>query len=324
VHEVLHRDRYRGVLVWNRTRKRDRDGSRRGSARDHAEWVRLDRPELRIVSEELWRAAHDQIARAAAASTFPPRVSRDPVYLLPGLARCVVCGGGMCVRTHGAGDRRRRYYACTSRFHRGISVCGNGLQFPMQELDRAVLERVTHLLSPDVVDDVLGGVRAHFERRQAIDPRTQLEAELADVEFEIERYLEAVRGAGEMAPLVRRLRDAEERRRRLQETLSAQPPAEALSRIDWLSRERAARQKLDTWRGLLGRHIVPSARPVLRELLEEPLQLTPFEDGKVRGYRFRARVKFGELLAGEVVPGMASPGGLEPPAYRLGGGRSIH
>ena len=54
VHEVLYRERYRGVIVWDQTRKRDRWGQAHRETRPKEEWVRVDAPELRIVDEDLW------------------------------------------------------------------------------------------------------------------------------------------------------------------------------------------------------------------------------------------------------------------------------
>jgi site-specific DNA recombinase len=64
---VLFRPLYRGEFVWNQTRKRNAWGEKRGSARPEAEWIRQPRPELRIVPEELWQAAHARIDQARQA-----------------------------------------------------------------------------------------------------------------------------------------------------------------------------------------------------------------------------------------------------------------
>jgi len=53
VYEVLHRPLYRGEVVWNKTRKRDAEGKTAVSSRPESEWLRLDRPDLRIVSDEV-------------------------------------------------------------------------------------------------------------------------------------------------------------------------------------------------------------------------------------------------------------------------------
>src|SRR5688572_16535850 len=58
VKEVLDRPLYRGEIVWNRTRKRDRWGQHRQSARPTGEWFKRTAPELRIISDDLWNSAH--------------------------------------------------------------------------------------------------------------------------------------------------------------------------------------------------------------------------------------------------------------------------
>ena len=60
---------------------------------------------------------------------------------------------------------------------------------------------------------------------------------------------------------------------------------------------------------------------MLKKLLDGPLLFTP-RDGY---YEFEGRTSFVKLVSTAGLPiSVASPGGLEPPAYRLGGGRSIH
>lgn len=54
VREMLHRELYRGVVIWNRSQKIVRGGTKKQRLRAADEWLRLDAPELRIVSEELW------------------------------------------------------------------------------------------------------------------------------------------------------------------------------------------------------------------------------------------------------------------------------
>lgn len=50
VREVLFRDTYRGVIVWNKTRKRDQFGRAKAQGRPPSEWMRIEAPQLRIVS----------------------------------------------------------------------------------------------------------------------------------------------------------------------------------------------------------------------------------------------------------------------------------
>src|SRR5262249_43779325 len=54
----------RGMVVWNRKQKRDRWGVKRYLDRPEEQWIERDAPELRIVPEALWQAAHRRLERA--------------------------------------------------------------------------------------------------------------------------------------------------------------------------------------------------------------------------------------------------------------------
>jgi hypothetical protein len=88
--------------------------------------------------------------------------------------------------------------------------------------------------------------------------------------------------------------------------------------------ERRLREKLTDWRVMLAADTA-NARLILDQLLVGRLVFTPAEDTGKPCYRMTGTFALGrtcsELLRSH---GMASPGGLEPPAPRLGGECSIH
>jgi DNA invertase Pin-like site-specific DNA recombinase len=61
VREVLHRELYRGVIAWNRTRKRDTWGKHQQTARPAADWIEVPAPHLAIVTPDAWQAAHGRL-----------------------------------------------------------------------------------------------------------------------------------------------------------------------------------------------------------------------------------------------------------------------
>jgi hypothetical protein len=107
VHEVLFRELYRGVITWNRSRKRNKWGQH--------QYERDTRGQRR------------------------PRLGRDSKYLLPGFGRCALCRAGLHVRTRSHGRRRAFFYACLGHYTRGPAVCPHVQQWPMEGLDREVL-----------------------------------------------------------------------------------------------------------------------------------------------------------------------------------------
>jgi hypothetical protein len=64
VREVLFRRAYRGEIVWAQTAKRDKWGQKRQRSTPEAEWIRRSAPELRIVTDAEWNAAHERLTAA--------------------------------------------------------------------------------------------------------------------------------------------------------------------------------------------------------------------------------------------------------------------
>jgi len=67
VREILYRELYRGIIVWNRIRKRDVWGLKRYLTRPERERVRLEVPKLRIIDDALWTAAYRRLEDARAS-----------------------------------------------------------------------------------------------------------------------------------------------------------------------------------------------------------------------------------------------------------------
>jgi hypothetical protein len=117
IREMLYRPLYRGQVVWNKTQKISRGGTKKQRHRPKAEWLSIDAPELRIVSDQLWDTVHARLERLAG--TFarsahggrllgrPSQGDGDSPYLLTGFASCAICAGaiGGVTQFHGTGLR---------------------------------------------------------------------------------------------------------------------------------------------------------------------------------------------------------------------------
>jgi site-specific DNA recombinase len=120
IREMLRRELYRGVIVWNRTRRIDRGGTRTKVDRPRAEWLTFDAPELRIIDEPLWTAVQARLeekqatyVRSAGGRLWGrPERSLDSPYLLTGFARCALCGGSFFVRRRTSRGHGRTTAAC--------------------------------------------------------------------------------------------------------------------------------------------------------------------------------------------------------------------
>src|SRR5438132_510959 len=171
--EILHRDLYRGVVVWNRSQKIVRRGTKAQRKRPASEWLRLPAEELRIVSPELWDAAHRRLA--GTRNTFTPRPGQPRArldlaspYLLSGLGRCALCGGSLIAMSRHHGRRRGFFYGCAYTSTRGPTVCRNHLHIPQETLERAVRDAVATALSPAVLEAAIDrAMELAEERREA-------------------------------------------------------------------------------------------------------------------------------------------------------------
>jgi DNA invertase Pin-like site-specific DNA recombinase len=71
VREVLFRDLYRGVITWNKSKKRNAWGQKYQTYRPENDWLQVPAPHLEIVSEAVWQAAHERVTAARAAAARP-------------------------------------------------------------------------------------------------------------------------------------------------------------------------------------------------------------------------------------------------------------
>jgi site-specific DNA recombinase len=314
VHEMLFRDLYRGVITWNQTRKRNQWGQRQQAPRAASEWLHVPAPQLRIVSDDLWQAAHRRLDAARAQyerdthGQRRPYRDRDSRYLLPGFGRCALCRGGLHVRSRSHGRRRAFFYACTSHYNRGPEVCSHVDQWPMDAIDREVLAAIAgDVLRPDLVEDVVATARQMFEAANRPKRGVDAKRELAGIEREQARLTEAIAVGGDVPILAERLRATEARRRELTAALQAQPAVVS----SWRDIERRVRQSLTDWRLLLLGDVA-QARQAFRQLLATPIAFTPFVERGRRGVRFEGRIGLEAIFGGEVVTKLASPTGFEP------------
>ena len=138
VRQVPIRPVFRGEILLNRTEKRNK-WRQQQRQRDESEWMRKAAEHMRIVSGDLWAAAHDRLRdtrsnylRATGGHLLERPVNGiESKYLLTDLAGCTVCNSSLTVRSRAHGRHRVFFYACTCHVWRGQRACSNGLHLPM-------------------------------------------------------------------------------------------------------------------------------------------------------------------------------------------------
>lgn len=311
---ILQRETYRGVLVWNQSAKRDRWGQQKRQKRAEAEWVRVPAPELRIVSDEQWEAAHARLSATRAnylRSTDGRLWGRPPAgtaakYLLTGLARCAFCGGGLEMRSRATTGKRRLYfYSCSSFYRRGKAICPNRIEIPMALADEAVIEALVGVvLTPDKLAAVAQRAveMARAERAASPDAEARVKEQLAEVELALQRLTAAIASGGDVPALVEAIRAQESRRKALERRLEELRRPVATFDPALEAKLRAAAGE---WREVLGRQ-VPVARQIVQKLLAEKITFKPEERDGQLGFRFEATGTLERLIAGMVPGGLAS------------------
>jgi site-specific DNA recombinase len=325
VREILFRERYRGRQIYGRTRRVDRDGrTRRSVPTPSNEWTVVEQPDLRIVTEEAWQAAHARLTTTrelyrksgrGALWGHPAAIAggHGSRYLLSGLLLCGQCGWGLHA-THRTSQRGapQRYYVCTAHRTRGETVCTNRYSAPMDALHAEVLATLRRkVLKPDLVRDV---VRRALEIRAARpaareERREALTSELTRLDAELRRYAEAIALGEPLPSILEAMRGREQRRHAIRAELDELGRKASRAPLTDVAVYREALRRLVGWTGLLARH--PSeARGVLQDLLCGRIVVKPVVVGGERWFDFRGEATLGGLFHGLIggVNGVVAPG----------------
>lgn len=122
---MLRNERYRGVFVWNRTQKRRNPETERKTSRrrPESEWRRVDVPEWKIVSDQVWDSVQRRFADVRRIGITRcgglARSQKSRKYLFGGLLRCGCCDSRMVI-VSGEGKRGYSKYGCPTNRYRGV------------------------------------------------------------------------------------------------------------------------------------------------------------------------------------------------------------
>lgn len=311
VRTILHRSLYTGHVVWGVRRKRNAWGESALTYRPAHEWVTRQDEALRIVSDDLWAAAHRRFAglrqafnvadvatSSGAGAEKPTRGRRrdaDSPYLLSGHVRCGVCGGAVGVVGGSRSSARGHVYGCLRKHKTGL--CANTVRLPLALVDDAVLTAVAgDVLRPQVVRDVIRRVVAALMTptpEPSADDRATARRALADVEQQMQHLTAAIAAGGSLPSLLAALTAAESRAAELRARLTVTP--EVAPVIDVAAMERDALAGLQQWRALLSRQVAQG-----RQFLREADVRLVFTPGIGRSFRFTGQLGLDRLVAGRV------------------------
>jgi site-specific DNA recombinase len=187
VKRALANEKYRGLLIWGKKTFERRPGTRQSVARavPREQWRTVEQPELRIVSEELWRrvAARRASVRGILPSTSGRTLMRGKnaalysPYLFSGFMKCGACGGAVVTVTAGHGSAR---YGCLRSWRNGTDACSNRQTIRAKVADAYLLAGLrAELASPSMLKSVTDALGAELNKRIDERPRLLAEAQAA-------------------------------------------------------------------------------------------------------------------------------------------------
>jgi site-specific DNA recombinase len=313
VRPILRRERYHGVLVYGVTKKTYRGGTKVRVKRSANEIIRVQRPELKIVPDDLWERVAERFRRN---SHKPWRVAagRKPKHLLSSLARCSKCGGPIHARKGKVGQLATKVYMC-GYFH-DRAACTNSLRRPVVEADAACIAWIkNNVLREEVVLEILKEVRQRISNQcDESDGQVEaLETQVAKLRKEIANLAEAVAlTGGSVEALAQKLSERQERISDMEARLKMLRVAPDVLKLEVRRLEGEVRHRIDHFRELLDRD-PEEARKVVEALLDGPATFTPIETPDGRRYKVAGRIATGALLQALPDPQRERPQGESNP-----------
>jgi DNA invertase Pin-like site-specific DNA recombinase len=190
IRAILYNERYAGVWRFKERQwvKVPGTNRRQPQARDAAEVMTMERPELRIIETSVWTEVQARLAAIHRSYTKRKReggiVRKPTTYLLSGILHCAQCGAPMSI----SAGSNAAYYRCQGNRTKG--TCPNRVSVREDVARRCVLRAIQeHMLSPDGV--------AQFRKRVAEELRDyarNLEARRKERVERLERTEEKIRG----------------------------------------------------------------------------------------------------------------------------------
>jgi hypothetical protein len=242
---ITKNELYHGVRLWNRTRKElnPSDGTKVMRTKPQSEWVRVEVPGLRIISEELWEQVQqvnqrmkDKIYGRRQGGFNRTEASRT--YLFSGLMTCGLCGGKFCVIIGGHPSKVR--YGC--RNHRFRNTCANNVTIRRNRLEPQLIAAISeNLLDPCLeqqrVQDFSAQLKAaiEVEEKLAAEAGSQApkwKAERADLEQQAGRLADAIRQHGYSSFLSAELTKVESRIAEIDHLLTVKPTSKPTTFTD--------------------------------------------------------------------------------------------
>ncbi len=280
IRAMLHNELYAGRIVWNRSRfiKRPGTNKRVRRVRPRSDWRIIDRPELRIVSEDLWQRVRDrqrlvqELYGRAGGGRVLNRSMSSP-YLLTGLVKCGVCGAPLA-------SVNGQSYGCPQNFRRG--VCANRMRIRRDRLEEELFAGLqASVLAPEAIDYAIEALQAELQERfsSVTDELAAARARKNQLELELARLVSAIVETGSSPAVIAAIAERDRELREVNNRLAAGPTS-IEQKIEGL-REFVTSQLSDI-RGLLNADVTRARAELVKHVRE--IILMPAGEGRKAYY----------------------------------------
>jgi hypothetical protein len=230
---ILENQKYIGKNIWNQTRQviNPLTGRTNKAHRPRTEWVTIDKPEWRIISDELWANVQYLLKRTDINKRRGGlnRSSASRNYIFSGVLKCSRCKENFTVVSGGPARVR---YGCYR--HRFKGTCENATVISRPQLEKQLLDALAQNLGHS---GLRGEIARRFReqlqqaldayrtsRRKAADQHGDLNQARAALETKRENLIDAIEQYGMSGALQARLDKVESSLREIAMLLTA--PAE--------------------------------------------------------------------------------------------------
>ncbi len=328
IQAMLRRELYIGRVVWNRSLwvKEPGTNKRLRRPRPQSEWRILERPELRIISNELWQRVRERLAWVKKVygtqhrEGLLHRAALSP-YLLTGFLKCGECGANLTIVSGRSGKRHQRY-GCPQNFYRG--TCENDLRERRDWLEERLLHELQQaVLRPEAVEYAV----MEFERQlkaalaKLSDDLGRMRQRKESLEAELRRLTAAVAESGHSTFLLEAIAERERELREITERLLSNGPGSVEEQVRDI--RQFVSERLADLQSLLYADVATAKAELAKHVTE--IRMMPQQ---AAGERYYVAEGNWDLLGGYPETGrarhlvgvrarMVAGGGFEPPTFGL-------
>ena len=209
---ILNNATYIGQYIWNRSRweKHPDTGKRVRIDRPKEEWQVMERPDLKIIDDALWKAVRERMNRPVNFGGTKGKGGK-PRTLFGGLLKCPSCGGAIVAVN-------ANKYGCSNNKDRGDAVCQNRDKVSRAILDARLLSIIRDdLLSPTAIAEMQSAVKklTAQEKQSANSQAESAKKRLSEIDREIKNTTDALVKIGVSDSLIDRLKILEDEKKRV-------------------------------------------------------------------------------------------------------------